>query len=127
MTNQNLFEEIIEVHSLLDDIKHEYTYGIQQVLQKNDLDLFKNIHTIPKLKKIQVNRGLGLAAQNKNILKKNIEELQAITGQKPIITKSRNAIATFKIRENMELGLTVTLRSKRMYTFFDLSAIQNYV
>ena len=117
MTNQNLFEEIIEVHSLLDDIKHEYTYGIQQVLQKNDLDLFKNIHTIPKLKKIQVNRGLGLAAQNKNILKKNIEELQAITGQKPIITKSRNAIATFKIRENMELGLTVTLRSKRMYTF----------
>ena len=117
MTNQNSFEEIIEVHSLLDDIKHEYTYGIQQVLQKNDLDLFKNIHTIPKLKKIQVNRGLGLAAQNKNILKKNIEELQAITGQKPIITKSRNAIATFKIRENMELGLTVTLRSKRMYTF----------
>jgi len=117
MTNQNSFEEIVEIHSLLEDIKHEYTYGIKQVLQKNDPDLFKNIHTIPKLKKIQINRGLGLAAQNKNILKKSIEEFEAITGQKPIVTNSKNAIATFKIREDMELGLTVTLRSEKMYTF----------
>lgn len=117
MTNQNSFEEIVEIHSLLEDIKHEYTYGIKQVLQKNDPDLFKNVHTIPKLKKIQINRGLGLAAQNKNILKKSIEEFEAITGQKPIVTKSKNAIATFKIREDMELGLTVTLRSDKMYTF----------
>ena len=117
MTNQNSFDEIVEVHSLLEDIKHEYTYGIKQVLQKNDTDLFKNVHTIPKLKKIQINRGLGLAAQNKNILRKSIEEFQSITGQKPIITKSKNAIATFKIRENMDLGLTVTLRSEKMYTF----------
>lgn len=117
MTNQNSFEEIVEIHSLLEDIKHEYTYGIKQVLQKNDPDLFKNVHTIPKLKKIQINRGLGLAAQNKNILKKSIEEFEAITGQKPIVTKSKNAIATFKIREDMELGLTVTLRSEKMYTF----------
>jgi large subunit ribosomal protein L5 len=117
MTNQNSFEEIVEIHSLLEDIKHEYTYGIKQVLQKNDPDLFKNVHTIPKLKKIQINRGLGLAAQNKNILKKSIEEFEAITGQKPIVTKSKNAIATFKTREDMELGLTVTLRSEKMYTF----------
>ena len=117
MTNQNSFEEIVEIHSLLEDIKHEYTHGIKQVLQKNDPDLFKNAHTIPKLKKIQINRGLGLAAQNKNILKKSIEEFQVITGQKPIITKSKNAIATFKIREDMELGLTVTLRNEKMYAF----------
>tara|TARA_B110000967_G_scaffold202303_1_gene240922 strand:+ start:1363 stop:2079 length:717 start_codon:yes stop_codon:yes gene_type:complete len=117
MTNQNSFEEIVEIHSLLEDIKHEYTHGIKQVLQKNDPDLFKNVHTIPKLKKIQINRGLGLAAQNKNILKKSIEEFQVITGQKPIITKSKNAIATFKIREDMELGLTVTLRNEKMYAF----------
>merc|ERR1712194_648032 len=80
-------------------------------------DLFKNVHNIPKLEKIQINRGLGLAAQNKNILKKSIEEFRVITGQKPIITRSKNAIATFKIREDMELGLTVTLRNEKMYTF----------
>merc|ERR1712238_518130 len=73
--------------------------------------------TLPKLKKIQVNRGLGLAAQNSKVLKKNIQEFEKITGQKPIITKSKKAIAGFKIREDMELGLSVTLRGKKMYTF----------
>jgi len=70
MSNSNSFEEIAEIHSLLEDIKTEYTQGIRGVLQKNDPDLFKNVHTIPKLEKIQINRGLGLAAQNTNILKK---------------------------------------------------------
>ena len=117
MTNQSSFKEIVEIHSLLENIKHEYTNGIVHILQKNDSDLFKNIHNVPKLNKIQINRGLGLAAQNKNILKNSIEEFQSITGQKPIITKSKKAIATFKIREDMELGLTVSLRSQKMYTF----------
>lgn len=117
MTNQSSFKEIVEIHSLLENIKQEYTNGIIQILHKNDSDLFKNIHNVPKLKKIQINRGLGLAAQNKNILKNSIEEFQSITGQKPIITKSKKAIATFKIREDMELGLTVSLRSQKMYTF----------
>jgi large subunit ribosomal protein L5 len=117
MTNQNSFEEIVEIHSLLENIKQEYTDGIRHVLQKNDSDLFKNVHNIPKLKKIQINRGLGLAAQNKNTLKNSIEEFRAITGQKPMITKSKKAIATFKIREDMELGLTVSLRKEKMYTF----------
>jgi len=117
MTNQSSFEEIVEIHSLLENIKQEYTDGIRHVLQRNDSDLFKNVHNIPKLKKIQINRGLGLAAQNKNILKKSIEEFRAITGQKPIITNSKKAIATFKIREDMELGLTVSLRNEKMYTF----------
>jgi large subunit ribosomal protein L5 len=117
MTNQSSFEEIVEIHSLLENIKQEYTDGIRHVLQKNDSDLFKNVHNIPKLKKIQINRGLGLAAQNKNTLKNSIEEFRAITGQKPMITKSKKAIATFKIREDMELGLTVSLRKEKMYTF----------
>ena len=117
MTNQSSFKEIVEIHSLLENIKQEYTNGIIQILHKNDSDLFKNIHNVPKLKKIQINRGLGLAAQNKNILKNSIEEFQSITGQKPVITKSKKAIATFKIREDMELGLTVSLRSQKMYTF----------
>ena len=79
--------------------------------------MFGNYHKVPKLKKIQINRGLGLAAQNTNLLKKSIEEFTKITGQKPIITKSKKAIAGFKIREDMEVGLTVTLRGKKMYTF----------
>ena len=84
---------------------------------KNSPFRFKNLHAVPKLKKIQINRGLGLAAQNTNILKKNIEEFERITGQKPIITRSKKAIAGFKIREDMELGLSVTLRGEKMYAF----------
>ena len=117
MLNQNSLEEIAEVHNLLSNIKKEYEKGIKPILIKNSPSLFKNPHTVPKLEKIQINRGLGLAAQNSNILKRNIEEFEKITGQKPIITKSKKAIAGFKIREKMELGLKVTLRSEKMYTF----------
>lgn len=117
MLNQHSLEEIAEIHNLLGDIKKEYEEGIKPILIKNSPKLFKNPHTVPKLKKIQINRGLGLAAQNTNILKKNIEEFEKITGQKPVITKAKKAIAGFKIRENMELGLNVTLRGKKMYTF----------
>ena len=81
MTTSNSFEEIVEIHSLLEDIKKEYTQGIRGVLQKSDPNLFRNIHTIPKLEKIQINRGLGLAAQNTNILKKSIEEFRMISDQ----------------------------------------------
>ena len=117
MLNQHSLEEIAEIHNLLENIKIEYEDGIKPVLLKNSSTLFSNPHTVPKLKKIQINRALGLEAQNKNLLKKNIEEFEKITGQKPIITKSKKAIAGFKIREDMELGLSVTLRSKKMYTF----------
>ena len=117
MLNQHSLEEIADIHNLLGDIKKEYEVGIKQILIKNSPKRFRNSHTVPKLKKIQINRGLGLAAQNTNILKKNIEEFENITGQKPIITRSKKAIAGFKIRENMELGLSVTLRGEKMYAF----------
>lgn len=117
MLNQHSLEEIAEIHNLLGDIKKEYEEGIKPILMRNSPELFKNPHTVPKIKKIQINRGLGLAAQNSNILKKNIEEFEKITGQKPIITKAKKAIAGFKIREEMELGLSVTLRGEKMYTF----------
>jgi large subunit ribosomal protein L5 len=117
MLNQNSLEEIADIYNLLGDIKKEYEEGIKPILVKNSPKLFRNPHTVPKLKKILVNRGLGLAAQNTNILKKNIEEFEKITGQKPLITKSKKAIAGFKIREDMELGLSVTLRGEKMYTF----------
>ena len=117
MLNQHSLEEIADIHNLLGDIKKEYNEGIKPILIKNSSGLFQNPHTVPKLKKIQINRGLGLAAQNTNVLKKNIEEFERITGQKPVITRAKKAIAGFKIRENMELGLSVTLRGQKMYTF----------
>jgi large subunit ribosomal protein L5 len=117
MLNQNSLEEIADIYNLLGNIKTEYEEGIKPILGKNSPELFKNPHSIPKLKKIKINRGLGLAAQNTNILKKNIEEFEKITGQKPLITKSKKAIAGFKIREDMELGLSVTLRGEKMYAF----------
>lgn len=117
MRNYQSLEEISEINSLLDDIRKEYEFGIKPVLQKSYPKMFNNPHKVPKLQKIQINRGLGLAAQNSSILKKSIEEFTRITGQKPLITKSKKAIAGFKIRENMELGLTVTLRGEKMYAF----------
>ena len=117
MLNQHSLEEIAEIYNLLGDIKKEYKAGIQPILMQNSPTLFSNPHTIPKLKKIVVNRGLGVAAQNTNILKKNLEEFEKITGQKPIVSKAKKAIAGFKIRENMELGISVTLRGEKMYAF----------
>jgi len=80
---------------------------------------YTNIHEVPKLIKIQINRGLGMDAQNNSILKKSIDEFRLISGQQPIITKAKNSIAGFKIREQMNLGVTVTLRGNKMYTFFE--------
>ena len=117
MLTQHSLEEIADIYNLLNDIKNEYEKGIKPILIKNSPKLFKNIQTIPKLKKIQLNRGLGLVAQNTNVLKKNIKEFEKITGQKPLITKAKKAIAGFKIREDMELGLSVTLRGEKMYAF----------
>ena len=117
MRNQHSLEEIADIYNLLNNIKEEYKNGIRPILIQNSSKLFKNSHTIPKLKKIQINRSLGLPAQNTNILKKNIEEFEKITGQKPFITKAKKAIAGFKIREDMELGLSVTLRGEKMYQF----------
>ena len=117
MRNSQSFENIAEMYGLLENINEEYENEIKDVLKQTIPKTFSNPHTIPKLKKIQINRGLGLAAQNSKFLKKSIEEFTVITGQKPIITKAKKAIAGFKIRENMQLGLTVTLRGKKMYAF----------
>jgi large subunit ribosomal protein L5 len=117
MRNYQSLEEIAEVNCLLDNIKKEYDYGIQPILRNNYSNIYYNRHKLPKLKKIQINRGLGLSAQNSNILKKSIEEFTRITGQKPVITRAKKAIAGFKIRDNMELGLKVTLRGEKMYAF----------
>jgi large subunit ribosomal protein L5 len=80
---------------------------------------YKNIHQIPKLEKIQISSGLGLNAQNRVFLQKAIEEVRVISGQQPIVTKAKNSIAGFKVREGMPMGITVTLRRKKMYAFLE--------
>nr|YP_009314987.1 Ribosomal protein L5 [Scinaia undulata]SCW23442.1 Ribosomal protein L5 [Scinaia undulata] len=80
---------------------------------------YQNKHEVPKLVKITVNRGLGEAAQNAKALENSIEEFKLITGQKPIITRSKKAIAGFKIRENIPIGITVNLRRQKMYDFLN--------
>nr|YP_009369905.1 50S ribosomal protein L5 [Boldia erythrosiphon]ARO90593.1 50S ribosomal protein L5 [Boldia erythrosiphon] len=78
---------------------------------------YNNIHQIPKLVKITLNRGLGEASQNTKALQKSIDELSIITGQKPIVTRAKKSIAGFKIREKLPVGLMVTLRKYKMYSF----------
>nr|YP_010851468.1 ribosomal protein L5 [Echinothamnion hookeri]WGH14373.1 ribosomal protein L5 [Echinothamnion hookeri] len=80
---------------------------------------YKNVHEVPKLIKITINRGVGEAAQNNKAIDTSIEEFRYITGQKPIITKTKKSIAGFKIRDNIPIGLKVTLRKEKMYNFLN--------
>ena len=80
---------------------------------------FKNPMQAPKLEKIVVNMGLGEAINNGKIIDASVEQLSAITGQKPVVTKARKSIANFKLRQGQSIGAMVTLRGDRMYEFFD--------
>jgi len=80
---------------------------------------YKNLMQVPKLEKIVVNMGLGEAISNNKLIEQAEEQLMAIVGQKPVVTRSRKSIANFKLRENQPIGCMVTLRSHRMYEFFD--------
>jgi large subunit ribosomal protein L5 len=80
---------------------------------------YKNPMEVPKLEKIVVNMGLGEAIQNVKILDNATQELAMIVGQKPVITKAKKSIATFKLRQGMSIGCRVTLRKERMYEFYD--------
>lgn len=80
---------------------------------------YRNIHEIPKVEKITVNRGLGEASQNAKALESSISEIATITGQKPVVTRAKKAIAGFKIRKGMPVGVMATLRQERMYAFLD--------
>jgi large subunit ribosomal protein L5 len=80
---------------------------------------YKNVMAAPRLVKINVNMGLGEAISNAKILDVASEELSAITGQRPIVTKAKKSIAAFKLRQGMPIGVTVTLRGDRMYEFLD--------
>ncbi len=80
---------------------------------------YSNIHQVPKLEKVTINRGLGEASQNAKSLEASLNELAIITGQKPVVTRAKKAIAGFKIRKGMPIGIMVTLRNERMYAFLD--------
>jgi large subunit ribosomal protein L5 len=86
-------------------LKEQFSYG--------------NIHQVPKVVKVTVNRGLGEASQNAKALEASLAEIATITGQKPVVTRAKKAIAGFKIREGMPVGVMVTLRGDRMYNFLD--------
>ena len=80
---------------------------------------YSSVMQVPRLEKVVINMGLGEAIQNVKLLESAQKELGDITGQKPVITKARKAIANFKLRQGMPIGCKVTLRSNRMYEFLD--------
>jgi large subunit ribosomal protein L5 len=80
---------------------------------------YKNVMAIPKLEKIVINIGLGEAIQNAKLLDSAADELGQITGQRPVITRAKKSIASFKLRKGMSIGCSVTLRGERMYEFLD--------
>jgi large subunit ribosomal protein L5 len=94
-------------------------YLDQAVPQLQTAFEYKNSMAIPQIKKIVINMGLGEALTNGRAIENATQALRLISGQKPMVTRARKSIATFKLREGMPLGLMVTLRGHRMYDFYD--------
>ena len=95
----------------------KYNEVVQKYLA-NRLNI-KNNMRLPRIEKIVLNMGIGDAKEHKNWLKSGVEELTTIAGQKAVVTNSKKAISNFKIREGDPIGIRVTLRSNKMYEFFD--------
>jgi len=98
-------------------LKTLYVEEIRPLLMKEFN--YRNIMEAPKLQKIVLNIGLGEAIQNIKLLDNAVEELALIAGQRPVITRAKKSIASFKLREKMPIGCMVTLRRDRMYDFFE--------
>jgi large subunit ribosomal protein L5 len=98
-------------------LKERYQHEV--VPQLRQTYAYENPHEVPRLTKIVVNMGVGEAIQNSKILDSAVNEMALITGQKPLITKSKKSIANFKLRAGMSIGCKVTLRQERMYEFLD--------
>jgi len=101
----------------MSQLKEKYQQDIIPSLMK--LHGYKNNMQVPKLDKVVLNIGMGEATQNAKALEAAERDLVAISGQHPVITRSKKSIAAFKLREGMPIGLKVTLRGERMYDFFD--------
>ena len=98
-------------------LQEHYAKTVREALTKEFS--YKNAFEVPKLDKIVVNMGVGEAVNDRKAVDGAVADLTAITGQKPVVTKSRTSIATFKLREGMAIGAKVTLRRDRMYEFVD--------
>lgn len=98
-------------------LKEKYNNEVIKSLM--DKFQYDNIMEVPKLEKIVINMGVGEAKENPKILESAVNELELITGQKPIITKAKKSIANFKLRDGMNVGTKVTLRGEKMYYFLD--------
>ena len=80
---------------------------------------YKNVMEVPKLDKVVINMGVGEAKENAKVLDSAVKDLDTISGQKPVLTRAKNSVANFKIREGMAIGCKVTLRGEKMYEFVD--------
>lgn len=98
-------------------LKETYTNEIVDAMTKKFG--YKNIMEVPKLDKIVINMGVGEAKENAKILETAVKDLETITGQKAVITRAKNSVANFKLREGMPIGCKVTLRGEKMYEFLD--------
>ena len=98
-------------------LKDRYSKEVAPALQKEFG--YKNVMAIPKIEKVVVNMGLGEATQNAKIVDTGADEVMRITGQKPVVTRSKKSIAQFKVRKGMPIGAMVTLRGERMWEFLD--------
>jgi len=95
------------------------TYGSKVVPLLKEKFKYKNLHQIPKIVKVTVSIGLGEAVQNPKVIDAATEQLAAIAGQRPVVTRAKKSIAGFKLREGIPIGCMVTLRQKRMWNFLD--------
>ena len=98
-------------------IKEEYLNNVTK--QMTEKFGYKNVMEIPKIEKIVINMGVGEAKENAKLLDAAVADMTAIAGQKPIVTKAKNSIANFKLREGQGIGCKVTLRGEKMYDFLD--------
>ena len=102
---------------MLSRLKEKYLNEIKDEMQKKFE--YKNVMQIPKLDKIVINMGVGEAKENAKILDTAVKDLETITGQKAVVTRAKNSVANFKLREGQPIGCKVTLRGERMYEFLD--------
>ena len=98
-------------------LKEKYLNEIKDEMQKKFE--YKNVMQIPKLDKIVINMGVGEAKENAKVLDSAVKDLETITGQKVVLTRAKNSVANFKIREGMPIGCKTTLRGEKMYDFMD--------
>ena len=103
--------------STLNRLKEKFNSEVTENLVKKFN--YSSVMEVPKIDKIVVNMGVGDAVQNSKVLDNAVEELELITGQKPLVTKAKKSVATFRLREGMPIGAKVTLRGERMYEFLD--------